>query len=367
MSPRSLLFSVIVAALAVNAQDPGNKFPEVKLADKRFPTPADLPYKVDTDVGLERGLQYGYNICNSTTQNQESGCQTSYFNSIEDFCLWGPHAPDSVVGDTEGEMVAWCSQPKHGTRLIPAGTITGLQWMKTPDYVQLVGFIDQTKINVKEGDSGGEMDPHGADNRGNPMGGVLYSDAFSGQAQQVIEWHNFLGNDFFCLKACDPKGPDAARFCEHRFDRIGCKYNAPNAAQDGVFEACEGENQDFPGIYTENGEVKTYTQPDEKLGAISTMPYEPRVPASSKCSTFTSAQLFTALPSAASSAAPTTTAGAGTGTTGAAGTTRATTTPPRPTSSGAANNDETESNGASSLAVTGISLMGVIVSALLLA
>jgi len=35
--------------------------------------------------------------------------------------------------------------------------------MKTPDYVQVVGFIDQTKINMLKGDYGGEMDPHGAD------------------------------------------------------------------------------------------------------------------------------------------------------------------------------------------------------------
>lgn len=34
--------------------------------------------------------------------------------------------------------------------------------MKTPDYVQVVGFIDQTKINIADGDYGGEMDPHGA-------------------------------------------------------------------------------------------------------------------------------------------------------------------------------------------------------------
>lgn len=27
----------------------------------------------------------------------------------------------TVVGDTEGEMVAWCTKPGHGTRLIPPG------------------------------------------------------------------------------------------------------------------------------------------------------------------------------------------------------------------------------------------------------
>lgn len=34
--------------------------------------------------------------------------------------------------------------------------------MRTPDYVQVVGFIDQTKINLAADDSGGELDPHGA-------------------------------------------------------------------------------------------------------------------------------------------------------------------------------------------------------------
>lgn len=60
-------------------------------------------------------------------------------------------------------MVAWCSKPGHGTRLIPAGALTGVQFLKTPDYIQIVGFIDQTKVNIANGDYGGEMDPHGAD------------------------------------------------------------------------------------------------------------------------------------------------------------------------------------------------------------
>src|SRR5688572_13020286 len=111
------------------------------------------------------------------------------------------------VGDIEGIMVAYCSKPGHGTRLIPAGALTGVQFMKTPDYIQVVGFIDQTKINILEGDWGGEMDPHGADlvrrflrlfsaevkltysQRGNPMGGIMFSDDFTGSPIQAIEWH----------------------------------------------------------------------------------------------------------------------------------------------------------------------------------
>jgi hypothetical protein len=60
-------------------------------------------------------------------------------------------------------MIAWCTKPGHGTRLIPAGALTGVQFTKTPDYVQVVGFFDQTQVNMVAGDYGGEMDPHGAD------------------------------------------------------------------------------------------------------------------------------------------------------------------------------------------------------------
>ncbi len=60
-------------------------------------------------------------------------------------------------------MVAWCTQPGHGGRVFVDGTITGVQFTKAPDYVQVVGFMDQTKMNMVAGDAGGEMDPHGAD------------------------------------------------------------------------------------------------------------------------------------------------------------------------------------------------------------
>lgn len=83
--------------------------------------------------------------------------------------------------------------------------------MRTPDYVQVVGFIDQAKINIQAGDFGGELDPHGADlvccyappyisylnidQRGNPMGSLVYSNAFNASNgdnntfTQAIEWH----------------------------------------------------------------------------------------------------------------------------------------------------------------------------------
>ena len=63
----------------------------------------------------------------------------------EDFCLWGPPEPNSLIGNTEGEAVAWCTKPGRGTRLIPAGALTGVQFMRTPAYVQ-VRSIDIRKL-----------------------------------------------------------------------------------------------------------------------------------------------------------------------------------------------------------------------------
>ncbi|KIY44285.1 hypothetical protein FISHEDRAFT_51992 [Fistulina hepatica ATCC 64428] len=291
-------------------------FPATPLASKHFSYPSGVPYQADTDADLERGGQSGYNLCNSTTEGQNSMCQTSFLNSLDDFCLWAPQKPNSLIADTEGEEVAWCTKPGRGTRLIPPGALTGVQYMKTPDYVQVVGFIDQTKINLRAGDSGGELDPHGADLRGNPLGGLVYSTAWSNNNDsytQVTEWHNFMGGNFFCFKVCDPSRQHAADFCQHIYDRIGCAYNAPNNATDRVFEECQGDNQDYPGVYTLGNQVVTYSQPPESVGAITTMPYQPRVPASSNCVTHDSAQLYAALGSAWPSepgapATPTTTA-----------------------------------------------------------
>jgi len=52
-----------------------------------FPT---QPYKVDTDQGLVRGTQLGYNICNSTTEGPTSLCQTSFINTLDGAFLYYP-------------------------------------------------------------------------------------------------------------------------------------------------------------------------------------------------------------------------------------------------------------------------------------
>lgn len=171
------------------------------------------------------------------------------------------------------------------------------------------------------------------------------------------------------MKACDPAGPNAAHFCEHIYDRIGCQYNAPAAYVDGVFESCEGESQDYPGIYTDaSGAVQTYTQPPESLGAISTIAYTARMPKSSNCVPATSSAIYTGLPSVAGAAA--TSAAASTGssaaaaaTTGAAGTSKAaagTTTRASAASASGTASSTASANAASS--VRGFDLAGVAVA-----
>ena len=59
--------------------------------------------------------------------------------------------------------------------------------------MQVVGFIDNTAIGLASNDTGGELDPHGADLQGNPLGGVVYSnsipDATNGALTQVNNWN----------------------------------------------------------------------------------------------------------------------------------------------------------------------------------
>ncbi|MBW0488269.1 hypothetical protein O181_027984 [Austropuccinia psidii MF-1] len=187
-----------------------------------------------------------------------------------------------------------------------------MQMTRTPSYIQIVGHIDQTTLNIQANDTGGEADPHGADHRGNPLGGVVYSSAFSKANTsgfvQVIEWNYFLGNGVFCFKACDPASPNAASLCEHVYDRIGCQYNMPADYKgiNGVFQSCKGEDQLPVGVYEENGIRKVWKQPPESLGPITSVPYKPTIPLVSDCVTYTSSELFTeTLPPAPTSVNPT--------------------------------------------------------------
>jgi len=296
------------------------------LASKMFTWP-NIPYQVTGDNGGIRGPQFGYNECNSTTENQQSLCQTMFVNNIADFCIWSSSQTDDTIGESEAREVAWCTAPGHGTRVIPPGAITGLQFLYAKNYVQVVGYIDQTQVGLAASDQGGELDPHGADEQGNPLGGLVYTNGFgmdsasfqsldtSGQFTQnqsytqVIEWIDFIGAGYFCLKMCNPDDPNAASLCNHIYDEIGCTYNAlaDYAAINNTYTVCDSDDMEPPGVFTTDGTVTTWFQP--QTGAV-VPPYTPTIPASSNCVTYSSAQLFAsaASDSAVSSATTTGTA-----------------------------------------------------------
>ena len=62
-----------------------------------------------------------------------------------DFCLWGPPTLNDIA-DAEGEVVAYCTKAGHGTRIMPDGTITGMQLLFDGEAYMMTGLLDQTKI-----------------------------------------------------------------------------------------------------------------------------------------------------------------------------------------------------------------------------
>jgi cobalamin biosynthesis Mg chelatase CobN len=67
----------------------------------------------------------------------------------------------------------------------------------------------------------------------------------------------------------------------------------PAAYEDDVFLECDSDLQDEVGTYTLSGSTYTWSQPTS-LPATSTLPWTPRVPSSSNCVTYQSADLFPA-------------------------------------------------------------------------
>ena len=215
--------------------------------------------------------QFGTNNC-GTGSSQDSNCQTAWINSIDDFCIWSPHAPNSVIGDTEREGIAWCTKAGRGTRTIPDGTLKGVHWVETDKYVQVTGVGDFTKTNIRAGDDGGEFDPHGADANGNPIGGLLFGNTFRPN-MQYHEWTNFMSHNQFCIRACF--GPDATKYCEHIYDVMGCWWNIPANYDANVFESCKGAVGQPMGIYG----TSTWSQ------GVNPTPAAHPAPASSQCVT----------------------------------------------------------------------------------
>ncbi|CAO1622968.1 unnamed protein product [Sympodiomycopsis kandeliae] len=225
--------------------------------------------------------QKGTNICKKG-QTDNSMCQTALLNSAEDFCLWGPPEPNTAIADSEEYEIAWCTQD-HGARLIPSGTLTSVHFVKTDSYVQVTGTGDFTKINIKEGDMGGELDPHGATGNGNPVGGLVYTTAFSEDGKkkkhtQINEWMQEISSTQFCFRGCKGTDVHAQTLCSHIYDEMGCAWLMPANYQPDIFENCEGEDAVAPGIIG----TYTFTQGDPVT------PSARSAPSSSNCQTVSS-------------------------------------------------------------------------------
>ncbi|GAA6027410.1 hypothetical protein JCM8097_007841 [Rhodosporidiobolus ruineniae] len=314
------------------------------------------PYQVNP-YASGRGPQSGYNICNSTTSGADSQCQTLVANNASDFCLWGSPTTNGsgLIGDVEAAVVAYCTNDQHGARVIPEGSITGLQVLRTSGYIEWLGHINLTALNLMANDTGGELDPHGADLAGNPLGGLVYGTNLpSGDNttyKQAIEWNNFVGSGVFCLKLCDPT-VTSPNYCENKYDLVGCSYNMPGAYEDGVFLDCDADLQEVVGTYTgTDGKTTTWSQP-ASLAADYTMPWTPTIPASSNCKTYQSTDLFPVsllgYQSSAAASATTTSSGSASAT-GSAASTRSTGTSGASSTASAAQSTSSTTSGATTL------------------
>ncbi|MBW0464756.1 hypothetical protein O181_004471 [Austropuccinia psidii MF-1] len=191
------------------------------------------------------GKQAGYNRC-GTLASPTSNCQNVYINSPNDFCLWGPPTFGGV-SQTERQAVAYCTQPNHGTRVIPQGTFTSVHYVSTKHYIQITG----------RGNAFARLTPAliSFDSLGNPIGGVVF-----GPNLQFEQWTQFLLPDEFCIRACY-NGPDAWRYCNHIYDLMACRWNIPADYGPG-FDSCKGDEVPLPmGEYKlSNNSIFTWRQ-----------------------------------------------------------------------------------------------------------
>lgn len=242
-SAAALVALVLAATGAVQAQKKPT-FPVTNLPDKWEPN------------------QSGTNQCGKfKPSNQKSSCQNVFINSVTDFCVWGPPTGPDTIGNDERLVVSYCTKSGYGTRLIPDGTLQGAHFIKSPDFVQVTGFGDFTKIHIKRKDEGGELDPHGADGYGNPQGGLVYSRNVKGQEGQWVqikEWSNFMSATEFSFRAC--YGNNAANFCPHTLDEMGSQFNHPGNYAKGSFDNCDSDSGHFPAIF----KGSTFHQGDKK-------------------------------------------------------------------------------------------------------
>jgi len=187
-----------------------------------------------------------------TAINQTSYSRLLSINNVDDWCIFAPPTLGNI-SDTEQIEVAWCTQPRNDARLIPDGTVTGVQFLITDLYVQLLAYGDFTNLNIVNGDEGGELDPHGATGAGNPIGGNVTSN-ITGTDEPYAEWMQYISYNQVCIRVCTQANStySAAAECWHELDEMGCEFVMPgNYDFNGTFETCDADVAYPPGWYPE--------------------------------------------------------------------------------------------------------------------
>ncbi|KAK4702844.1 hypothetical protein P7C70_g3375, partial [Phenoliferia sp. Uapishka_3] len=145
----------------------------------------------------------------------------------DNFCLYMPPDPTTEnLVDAEAIAVAYCINPYNDTRPMPDGFIRTAHFRQTPDYVQITGTFDWTKMNINPYDCGGEYDNHGAEGLGNPVGAHV---------DGGDNWSEFMGS-------CDTPG-EPGQFCFR-----SCHGDPGDYQQEG-FTNCQADSDLPVGVY----------------------------------------------------------------------------------------------------------------------
>ncbi|GAA5929787.1 hypothetical protein JCM1841_002648 [Sporobolomyces salmonicolor] len=231
-------FALSAAALALSAS---SAYAGAVVSD-----PNNLPHTTESG-------QYGYNDCTKYGDSPSANCQTLWLNSIDDFCLWAP-PKKATIGDSERYLSLLHSASRPPSR--PNELLfRRVHFQQTDKYIRKF-----TKMNIPAGDEGGELDPHGADGNGNPIGAIVLTN-IGGKTQQLTEWNQFISDEMFCIRACWSES-DGPQWCNHIYDVMGCMWNDPGNYNSGSFDTCAADTPAMPmGEYKlKNGATSTWHQ-----------------------------------------------------------------------------------------------------------
>lgn len=107
------------------------------------PRPAALPQRLSRTTPLlflfllirHTTAQYHHPHRNVHGDGEGDPPRSLYLISHTDFCLFGPPSPlpsnTSSISQINRDVVSWCTDRRHGNRVVPEGTLNGVTYVKT--------------------------------------------------------------------------------------------------------------------------------------------------------------------------------------------------------------------------------------------